>query len=299
MRIVVAGGTGFIGTKLIEQLHQDGHKIHLLSRSEKNPFIHFERVFHHKWDGENMFAWKNIVNGSDVLINLSGESVLGVRWTHRKKKKIYNSRILSTRVLVNSVLTAKEPPKLFINASGIAALNDDQNSDNEHNQNFLAKVCVDWEKECQPLVSTNCRSVILRIGVVLDKNGGILRAYHQSFKWGVGVQIGSGSQWLSWIHLEDMVRIIKTVIENDDISGAYNCVAPYPVTNSDFIMALERALNKKIKFKISSNFIKRALGELGELALSSIRVEPTRLSNLGYSFKWPNIVDALMFEFEK
>lgn len=298
MRIVIAGGKGFIGRHTVEYFQKKGHKVHVLSRSEKNAFTHLESVYNHPWDAKTVTSWKNIINGSDVVINLVGESLLGVRWTTGKKNKIYSSRINSTRAIVNSILSCDTPPKCLINASGVGIYKPSFSSipldeTSPYASDFLAKVCQDWEAETFPLNETTCRAITLRTGIVLGNGGGMLQLLSLAFKLGGGIQLGNGDQWMSWVHMSDMVSIMDYIIHHEELKGALNCAAPFSVTSKEFSTALGRVLNRRVWLKMSDSLIKVVQGEMGESLLASINATPKKLLDNGYTFESPNLMDAL------
>ncbi len=297
MRLVITGGTGFVGTQLIRVLQAAGHKCHILSRSTRNPYKKLKGVFMHQWDPDHLCSWKNIVDGADGVINLAGESVLGVRWTPKKKKAILDSRVHATRRLVESILEADRPPKFMISASAIGYYGHQNGVELTESapkgEGFLSDVCEAWEKESQPLSTVSCRDIRLRIGLILHPSGGMLKPVLAASKWGVGAQLGDANQWMSWVHLDDIIGMIEYAMQNDAIEGVYNAVAPYPVTNAEFCLAIERFTGKKIRIKVPSKWIKRIQGEMGEMLVTSAKVMPQKMLAQDYVFRYPDLMSAL------
>jgi uncharacterized protein (TIGR01777 family) len=300
MRILIAGATGMIGKKLGIHLVQKGHRITVVSRNaekakEQLPFP-CEVI-----EGDLSETTLNadlLQEPMEVVINLSGENVGGGRWTERRKRDIYNSRILGTRHLIDSL---QFPPKIFINASatGYYGSQGDQEltEDSPAGNDFLSHVCQDWEEE---LVALSCnealsstRVVALRTGMVLNRHDGALEKLVPLFRRGMGSAIGDGMQWMSWIHWEDVVRLIVFAIEYSSLRGPVNVVAPKPVTNSEFTATLARAMDCTVAPSVPKLVIRTLLGEMSSLMLNSQRVLPMSALQAGYKFKFSSLSQAL------
>lgn len=304
MKILITGASGLIGRALSHALTQKGHELYALVRKPKQENLFFKETF--VWNAEDhpnpewIQAFKD--NGPyDALIHLAGESVANHRWTPPYKKKIYESRVHGTRHLLSLF---REPfcPKVILSASAVGFYGDKGETllteDSPAGLGFLSQVCEDWEHtvfDC-PL---RCRKVVFRIGAVLSKDGGILKKLFPIFSWGLGSVLGSGQQWMSWIHIEDLVNLFLDALQNPEYSGAINACTPHPVTNQEFTRELARSLHKKALFKAPAFVLKLLVGELSELFLSSQRVIPARATALGFQFKAPQLSNALKKEVER
>lgn len=293
-RAVISGGTGFIGRALASALAAAGYQVTLLSR---RPAINGSGpVQTMLWDGISSGSWQAVLDGAAAVVNLAGESVAEGRWTAARKKTLADSRLLSTRALVAGLSSAKTHPAVFISASAVGYYGDrggeavDENS--PPGQDFLARVCSQWEHEAQVASALGVRTVNLRIGVVLDKEGGALAKMLFPFKMGAGGPLGSGRQWMSWIARQDLTGLILHLIKSD-LAGPVNAVAPEPVTNRDFSRALGRALRRPALLPVPGFALRLALGEMAGMLLNGQKVMPKRALESGYRFKFPDIDSAL------
>src|SRR5688572_14432600 len=242
MKILITGASGLIGTALQRSFTEKGHEMLLASRSEpKNE--HYIR-----WDVDSGFADKDLarLEGLDAVIHLAGESISGLRWTDEKKKAIRDSRVLGTRTVIEAFARLERKPKVFISGSAIGFYGDRGDAEmteaNAAGDTFLSNVCKEWEAESRRAEDMGIRTVLLRTGIVLSKDGGALAVMLTPFKLGVGGVVGSGEQWMSWVALDDVVGIENFVLENENLRGAVNVVAPNPVTNEDFTKTLGSVL---------------------------------------------------------
>jgi len=287
MKIAITGATGLIGSSLSEHLEGKGHDILKLSRSKNKGkgFVY--------WNHKSQEIDLESIEGSDAVIHLSGESIAGY-WSKQKKKEIQRSRIEGTNFLVNSILKLKNKPKAFICASAIGFYGDrgDETLDEQssHGQGFLAELAKNWEIESHILKQQNIRVVNLRMGLVLSKDGGAFKTMLMPFKMGLGGKLGSGKQYMSWVMLEDVVNAIEFIINNKDIHGAVNIVAPTPVTNQQFTKKLGKALCRPTFFTVPSLLLKTLIPDMAkEMILSSTRAVPKKLIDSGYRFSYPNL----------
>lgn len=294
MKILISGASGFIGNELINFLRTCGHHVSLLVRD-------------HKAVTEGQFLWdpsKNLIDeaafeGIDAVINLSGENIAGGRWSQERKNKILESRIQATSLLAKTLYKLKNPPSIFLSASAIGFYGD--RGDNICNENtingngFLAHVCQEWEAAASPAIDKGIRTVFLRFGVVLSKNGGALAKMLLPFKLGLGGALGSGKQYMSWVAIDDVVAIILFALTNAAIEGPVNVVSPNPVTNYQFTKALGQALGRPTFFNVPAFVLRLILGAemANEFLLSSTRVDPLKLTQEGYSFIYPDLLTAL------
>ncbi|HEY6246484.1 MAG TPA: TIGR01777 family oxidoreductase [Pyrinomonadaceae bacterium] len=292
MRILITGSHGLVGKALISELNKDGHEIVGLVR--------------HKSEGPSEIEWhpnqgsidSERVSGFDVVVHLAGESIASGRWTDEKKRKIRESRVNGTTLLSQALARSSKPPAAFISASAIGyyANRGDEllNEKSAPGNDFLAEVCVAWERATGEAEAKGIRTVHSRFGIVLDQNGGALAKMLTPFRMGVGGRIGDGKQWMSWIALVDVIKGLKFVIEHNSINGPVNFVAPNPVTNGEFTKFLGEALSRPTLFPMPSFAVRLAFGEMADaLLLSSAKVEPKRLLDSGYRFEFENLQSAL------
>jgi hypothetical protein len=292
MNILVAGATGGIGKNLCHFLNQKGHSVFTLSRNkikakEAIPFANE----HFQWN-ENWF--ENLSN-IDAIVNLTG-STIGKRWTKKYKIEILKSRIDTTREIVTRLNSFNEKSITFFSTSaiGIYPSSGDEviTEESSPGDNFLAQVCKQWEKEASLLNSPH-RLVIGRFGLVFKKDDVALQRILMSYKFGFGVVIGNGFQWVSWIHIADLVRLITTSLENTSFEGIYNFVSPNPVRYVELIRSIGNILNKPFILSIPDYLIKIIFGEQASVLLASQRVIPKRLLDAGIEFEYPEIEKAL------
>ena len=292
MRILITGATGLLGQALTKSLIEKGHEI--IKASRKDPIDDA----HVKWSVEDGFADPDKLEGIDVVVHLAGENVSGLRWTDEKKKAIRDSRIQGTRNVVDAISKLKNKPKTFIASSAIGFYgergDEEMTETSPPGDNFLAGVCKEWETESRRAEDAGIRTVLLRTGIVLSKDGGALSTMLLPFKMGVGGVVGSGKQWMSWISLIDEVAIINFCIENESIRGAVNAVAPDPVTNAEFTKTLGEVLYRPTFLPLPEFAVSMIFGEMGDaLLLASTKVLPKRLEDAGFEFKFPNLKEAI------
>lgn len=298
MKILVTGGTGFVGRPLVKKLVENNHEVVLLSRNPeaaKNSLALPMTVF--KWDPETSTPPKEAYQGIDGIVHLAGESIAAGRWTDKQKKKILDSRTLSTRNLLKGAVDSGSKPKVLVMASAIGIYGDRGNESLSETSpqgiGFLADVCRAWERESQYSGLESVRKVNLRIGIVLGKEGGALQKLLPIFKIGGGGPVGDGKQWMSWIHRSDLVEMIIYSLTHDNVSGAYNAVAPNPSTNAEFSKALGKALKRPAFMPAPAIALKLAMGEMSELVLASQKVESKKILDSGFVFQYPKIQEAL------
>lgn len=294
-RIVIAGGTGFIGKHLSKYLILNGYEVVILSR---NPQKHknINGITYAKLDLNNIETTAKAINDAYAVVNLSGAGIGDKRWTPEYKELIHDSRVSVTSHLVKVLNHVEKKPKSFISASAIGIYGDrgDEilNEKSGLRSTFLANVCHDWEKEAD-----NCeqdiRLVKTRMGIILSLDGGALPKMFTPFKFFIGGPIGSGRQWMSWIHIDDICNMFLMVIENEESRGVVNFVAPNPVQMDEFADSLGKSLGRPSFFRLPAFILKIILGESSELVLASQRVYPTAAGHLGYKFKFETLSDAL------
>jgi uncharacterized protein len=296
MKLVIAGGTGFIGSALCERLAEQGHSLAVLSRSAL-PGTDGTKWQSVSWNPPAAGAWEQAVDGADGLINLAGEPIAAKRWTARQKEKIRQSRIDATGALVAAVGRARHKPKFLINGSAIGYYgphgDETLTEADGPGGDFLAGTCRDWESEAAKAEGSGLRVIRLRTGIVLGKGGGALAKMVPPFKFFIGGPLGSGKQWMSWIHLEDEIGLIAMLAERDSARGAVNATAPNPVTMEDFCRNLGRVLRRPSWAPVPAFALRALLGEMADMLLAGQRVAPAAAEKLGYHFRYPALHEAL------
>ncbi|MBC7370784.1 MAG: TIGR01777 family protein [Bdellovibrionaceae bacterium] len=298
MKILITGATGLLGKEVGKALIEKGHKIVVVSRDPQKAIeqLPFPCEVIAGDLGIKNLQGEPLLREIDAVIHLMGESVGGGRWTEERKRRIYESRVLGTRHLIESLSVA---PKVFISASGAgyygSAGSDILNEESAPGDDFLAKTCVNWEKELLPLTvgKTGTRVVRLRTGMVFATQGGALDKLFPLFRRGLGSVIAGGQQWMNWIHIQDVVGLIFHALENSSVDGAMNLVSPNPATNEHFTKALASAMGVSVGPPAPAFAIKAALGEMSVLVLASQRVIPEVALRTGYKFKHPDLQEAL------
>lgn len=295
MKIAITGATGLVGKKLVESLLKRNDEIIILTRSVQKAKKIFPNVENFIDWSQNVENWKMLLENVDAVINLAGENVMAKRWNEEHKRKIYSSRIDGTKKLVDIISNLTNKPKVFISASAIGYygnINDVVDENSKAGNDFLANVVLDWEKTSQSIEHQNVRRVIIRIGIVLDKNEGALPKLVLPFKFFIGGSIGSGNQWLSWIHIDDLVNIFLFALDNK-ISGTFNATAPNPIKMKDFAKIIGKVLHRPSFFNVPRFVLKFVLGEGAESILNGAKVKSEKIQSLGFIFKYENIDSAL------
>lgn len=286
-KILITGGTGFIGSRLVEEVLKDGHRVTVLTRKK----IDSKKI--------NFINELSLDFDYDIVINLCGEKI-SQRWSEKSKREIYNSRIDTTKKIVEIIGKSKNPPSLLISGSAIGyygtsdELVFDENSRPTTQNLFSQKVCLDWENSTNGIINQT-RLVLIRTGVVVGKNGGIIKNMQTPFKLGLGGKIGSGNQFLSWISLEDVIGAINQIINNQNLEGAVNLVAPRVATNSEFSKNLSKVLKRPCFFDMPEFVAKILFGQMAEeLLLNGQNVYPKKLLESGYEFQTTSLKQAIL-----
>lgn len=298
MKILIGGSHGLVGTALIKSLETEGHEIFRLVRHAPTSKTEVE------WSPDRYSIALARIEGFDAVVNLAGESIAEGRWTEDKKRRIRESRVKGTKLLGDALANLAVPPKILVCASAIGFYGNRGDEllteSSAPGDDFLAKVCAEWEGATALATEKGIRVVNARFGVILDTNGGALKKMLPPFRMGVGGKVGSGKQWMSWIALDDVVGGIQFALANDSIRGPVNFVAPVPVTNAEFTKTLGKVLSRPTIFPIPAFAIKLLFGEMGEaLLLGGQRVAPERLIAEGYEFSYPQLEQALVHILEK
>jgi len=297
--IVIAGGTGFLGRALATALVADRRQVTVLTRKPPSGTPVSASVSHVEWHPEDGGgAWTKVIDGAEAVINLAGESIASGRWTARRKAQLVDSRLQATRSLAGAVAAATSPPPVFVSASAIGYYGDRSDEvlreASAPGSDFLASLCVQWEREAMRANSSRTRVALVRTGIVLDPTGGALAKMLPPFKMFVGGPLGSGRQYMAWIHLTDWVRLVRWTIGSDRASGPINATAPEPVTNREFSTALGAALHRPSLLPAPAFALRVLLGEMaGPLLLASQRVIPARAQELGFEFSYRRLQPAL------
>jgi uncharacterized protein (TIGR01777 family) len=297
MKVVVTGGTGFVGRYVTRKLSGAGHEVVILTRSAASVREPIPWATIVEGDPKKPGEWQQRAAVCDAAINLAGSSIFTV-WTGSARKTIVESRVLTTRNLVDA-LTASGKPKILISASAIGYYGsrmDDEilDEDAPHGAEFMSRICIEWEDEAQKATRSGTRVALCRFGIVLGRGGGALAKMLPAFRYMLGSSIGSGRQWMSWIHLEDLFSIFSLILNDTGISGPINCVAPNPVRNAEFAKILARTLGRPILLPAAPAFVLRTvLGEFADVVLKGQRVIPKKLMKVGFSFRFPTLQQAL------
>jgi uncharacterized protein len=295
MNILISGSSGLVGSALSTALQSQGHTLARLVRRSAD---HTRREVY--WDPEQGSIDKTplVDIAPEVVINLAGENIAGGRWNARRKAAIRNSRVNGTHILSQALASLDPKPKVLLCASAVGYYGDRGEEvlleNSGPGNNFLAKVCQDWELATEPARQAGIRVVNIRIGVVLSKKGGALKKMLLPFRLGMGGVMGNGRQYFSWITLEDLVRVFLFAMTHPEISGPVNAVAPHPVTNRQFTKALGKALFRPTLIPMPASTARLVLGEMAdELLLASARVQPGVLDGAGFQFNHTQILPAL------
>lgn len=285
MRILVSGSSGFIGSALVPYLTSHGHAVSRLVRTK-------ERDTDIGWDPDRDALDSRSLDGIDAVIHLGGVNIAARRWTTSFKRAIWDSRIRSTELLVDRVLALSHQPKVFVCMSAVGYYGDRGNEilteSSSPGNDFMAQLCVAWEKATQPLAAKGVRVVNLRTGLVLSTQGGALKKMLSPFKLGLGGRLGSGKQYWSWIALDDFVAGVQFILANPSVAGPVNMVAPNPMTNQEFARTLGKALHRPAIFPLPGPVIRIVFGEMGDsLFLTGQRVAPEALVRSGFRHLCP------------
>lgn len=291
-RVLVTGSTGTIGRRVVQSLGS----ARVLSRDPIRAAATHRGVDARAWDGRSRIA-PEAFEGVDAVVHLAGEPVAEGRWTARKKREITDSRVLGTRALVDSLRSSRERPAVLVSASAVGYYGDrgDEPLDEASfpGGGFLAEVCKAWEAEALAAAELGIRVVCLRIGVVLDRAGGALPRMVAPFRAGIGGPLGHGKQWVPWIHVDDVVRLIEYAITHDDVAGPLNAVAPTPASNQELARLLGRTLHRPTLLRAPAIALRAALGEAASVVLASQRVLPTVAWRGRFRFTFPTLAEAL------
>ena len=299
MKIAITGATGLVGSRLVARLNQKGHQILVFTRNPSKARQVFSATFSNleivRYTPRESGEWQQRVSGCDAVINLAGEPI-AERWSPQQKKAIMESRQIGTRKLVEAIAMAEQKPKVLVSGSAIgyygtsesAAFDETSSSGSD----FLAQVCQNWEQEAQKATEYGVRLVILRIGIVLA-NGGALGKMIGPFKMFAGGPIGSGKQWFSWIHRDDLVSLICQAVEQEDMSGVYNATAPNPVRMGKLCQTLGEVMNRPSWLPVPDFVLEVLLGDGASVVLEGQQVLPKQTQASGFDYQYPELKPAL------
>ena len=295
-RIVLAGGSGFVGQALAPILLAKGCDVIVLGRGAAR---RKDGIDHQQWDGKTIGDWASALEGAEAVVNLTGKNI-NCRHTAENRREITRSRVDSVRALGEAIANCATPPKAFIQASGVGYYGDTGNDVADEGapsgSDFPAEVCRQWEGAFHALGLPATRKAVLRLGVVLGREDGALPVLEKLTRWFLGGAVGSGRQFISWIHVADIVRMFASAIEQPELAGLFNATAPAPVMNSEFMRELRHALHRPWSPLVPAPFVRAGawlMGSDGGLALLSSRCAPRRFLEQGFQFQFPNLRDAL------
>ncbi|HWO43386.1 MAG TPA: TIGR01777 family oxidoreductase [Candidatus Eisenbacteria bacterium] len=295
MHMVIAGASGLVGSHLLRRLPLEV-SARLLTRQRRvaSGFSGREWIV---WDPEARGDWEACIEGAEGVINLAGEPIAAKRWSAAQKQKIRSSRLMSTRALVRAIEAARNKPRFLINASAVGyygACGDEIVTETSNpGAGFLAELCREWEEEARKAEAYGVRVVLLRSGIVLAKGQGALAKMVPPFKFFVGGPLGSGRQWMPWIHIEDEVGLILFLAQRSDAAGPFNATAPNPVRMDEFCKVLGDVLNRPAWAGVPASLLTLMLGEMADMLLTGQRAIPQAAQTLGYSFRYPTLEEAL------
>jgi len=295
-RIILAGGSGFIGQSLSPFLISKNYEVVVLTRGRSD---HHGSIREAHWDGKTLGEWTQFVNGAIGLVNLTGRSI-NTRHTPEHRREIVDSRVNSVRILDEAIDRCVQPPKIFVQIAGVGVYGDKGERICDETtlpgDDFVSEVCKKWEAAFDSVDSPNTRKVLFRLGVVLGRNGGFLQILSKLTRWFLGGHVGNGRQYVSWIHIADLSRMILQAIEQEQLTGVFNATAPNPVTNAELMRELRRALHRPWSPPVPE-FAARIgswlMGTEASLALVSQRCVPKRFLEKNFEFEFPNLREAL------
>ena len=296
MKVAITGATGFVGSRLVERLQAQGHQPLILTRNRASADRAFPTLEIVAYTPTESGSWQQAIAGCDAVVHLAGEPIAESRWTPERKQEILKSRQLSTQKIVEAIAQANPKPTVLVNASAIGYYGTSETATFDESSpagnDFLAEVCQAWEAEAQKVKDAGVRLVILRLGIVLG-DGGALAKMTPPFKVFAGGPIGSGRQWFSWIHLDDLVNLILEALTRKDIEGVFNATAPNPVRMTELCQTIGETLNRPSWLPVPSFALEALLGEGAKVVLEGQQVLPKRTTSYGFKYRYPTVKQAL------
>ena len=297
MRVVITGGSGLIGSAVAKDLGSAGHEVVVLTRDPSRMKSLPPGTRAVQWDGKTSQGWGTLLDADTAVLHLAGDPIAEGRWTEEKKRRIRQSRVESGRAVLEAIRQAKSRPRALLQGSAVgyygACGNEIVTEAHAPGDDFLARVCVEWEASTAEAASLGVRRPVLRTGIVLSQEGGALPKMALPFRMMAGGPMGGGRQWVPWIHIVDEVGAIRFLLEREDADGPFNLSAPEPLTNRDFSRALGRALTRPSFAPAPGFALRLLLGEMADALLHGQRAVPQRLLELGYVFRYPEAAGAL------
>jgi uncharacterized protein len=298
MQILIVGGTGTIGRRLVEALLRHGDVVTVVSRQAHRPADLPAKINFAQWDGQTAAGWGRLVEGVDAVVNLAGAGIADAKWSEARKKEIQESRVKAGQAVVEAISAAAAKPNVLIQASAVGYYGPHNNStilteESGPGDDFLAQVCRAWEASTEPVEALGVRRVVIRSGVVLDMMGGALPKMVMPFRFMAGGPVGSGQQWLPWIHYDDEVEAIRFLIQTSAAAGPVNLTAPTPLRSRDFVKAIGKAMHRPAFAPAPSFVLKGVFGEMSTVLLDGQQAVPKRLQEWGYPFKFVEAEAAL------
>jgi uncharacterized protein (TIGR01777 family) len=296
MKVLVTGATGLIGRSLCQALTGGGHTVIGVSRSTRKP-PDLAAAEIHQWNPQRGPIASSALEGVDAVVNLAGEPIDSRRWSEQQKKLIRDSRVITTRNLIDTLCSIEHKPEVLISSSAVGFYGDRGNEQLDETsvagRGFMTEVCLEWEREAERATECGIRVVEVRTGVVLSRDGGALKKMLGPFKLGIGGPLGSGKQWFPWIHVNDIVGIFQHALVTSALRGPVNGVAPEPATNKEFTQELARALHRPAFLPVPEAAMRVLVGEMAEVLFGSQQVLPKAALDSGYRFQYPGLAGAL------
>lgn len=298
MKVLVTGATGFVGREVVKQLLANGDEVIVLTRNVAKAALKMgSQCRYFQWQDTSLLPPLEAFEGAEGVINLMGEGIADKRWDEEQKKRIYESRITSTANLVEAMEGLKIKPSVLVSASAVGIYGNRDNEDiteaSSIADDFLANVCNDWEREASRALELDVRVVTIRTGVVLGRGGGALKKMLPPFKLGIGGKLGTGHQYMSWIHVNDLASMYIEALKNPEMKGPYNGTAPYPVTNEEFTKCLGKTLKRPTFASVPAFALKFLFGEMSVVLLEGQKVLPVKFKEMKFRFQYPTLEKAL------
>ncbi len=298
MHTLITGGTGLIGRALIASLVADGHTVTVLSRApEKHQSSLPAGVNAVKWDGKSAEGWGHLANSVDAIVNLAGEGIADGRWSDERKRRIVQSRVDAGKAVVEAIRQAQQKPKVLVQASAVGYYGVGNATplpeSSAPGNDFLGQVCFDWEASSAEVERMGVRRVVIRTGIVLSTGGGAFPKLLLPFYLFAGGPLGNGRQYFPWIHIDDQVRAIRFLMENENARGPFNLAAPQPPTNREFVQKVGKAMGRPALLPVPAFVFKIIFGEMSTVLLDGQRAVPQALERAGFAFAYPEAVAAV------